>query len=95
MNQAITNIKPYIRYADARPHAKCGYVDALKEKNLKVVLPEELAAEIETQVRANVDQLYGKAARTMAAKSMMHPIVVEVTESGEALRPDIDILVED
>lgn len=42
----IYDIKPYIRYADARPHAKCGYVDALKEKNLKVVLPEELAAEI-------------------------------------------------
>ena len=42
----IYDIKPYIRYADARPHAKCGYVDALKEMNLKVVLPEELAAEI-------------------------------------------------
>lgn len=42
----IYDIKPYIRYADARPHAKCGYVDALKEKSLKVVLPEELAAEI-------------------------------------------------
>ena len=25
----IYDIKPYIRYADARPHAKCGYVDAL------------------------------------------------------------------
>ena len=42
----IYDIKPYIRYADARPHAKCGYVDALKEKSLKVVLPEERAAEI-------------------------------------------------
>jgi len=42
----IYDIKPYIRYADARPHAKCGYVDALKEKSLKVVLPDELAAEI-------------------------------------------------
>ena len=42
----IYDIKPYIRYADARPHAKCGYVDSLKEKCLKVVLPEELAAEI-------------------------------------------------
>lgn len=42
----IYDIKPYIRYADARPHAKCGYVDELEEYRLKVVLPEELAAEI-------------------------------------------------
>ena len=42
----IYDIKPYIKYADARPHAKCGYVDELEEYRLKVVLPEELAAEI-------------------------------------------------
>ena len=42
----IYDIKPYIRYADARPHAKCGYVDELEEYRLKVVLPEELTAGI-------------------------------------------------
>ena len=42
----IYDIKPYIKYADARPHAKCGYVDELKEYRLKVVLPEELTAGI-------------------------------------------------
>lgn len=42
----IYDIKPYIRYADARPEAVCGYVDNLEERNLKVVLPSELADKI-------------------------------------------------
>ena len=42
----IYDIKPYIRYADCRPHAVCGYVDELKERNLKVVIPPEMAAGI-------------------------------------------------
>ena len=43
----IYDIKPYIRYADARPEAVCGYVDDLKERTLKVVLPGNLAQKIE------------------------------------------------
>ena len=43
----IYDIKPYIRYADARPEAVCGYVDDLKERTLKVVFPGELARKIE------------------------------------------------
>ena len=42
----IYDIKPYIRYADARPEAVCGYVDDLHERSLKVVLPSELSAKI-------------------------------------------------
>ena len=42
----IYDIKPYIRYADARPEAVCGYVDSLEEQSLKVVLPSELAERI-------------------------------------------------
>ena len=42
----IYDIKPYIRYADARPEAVCGYVDELDERTLKVVLPGELAQRI-------------------------------------------------
>lgn len=42
----IYDIKPYIRYADSRPHAVCGYVDELKEKTLKVVISPELTAGI-------------------------------------------------
>lgn len=37
----IYDIKPYVSYADSRPHAVCGYVDALQERTLKVVLPPE------------------------------------------------------
>ena len=43
----IYDIKPYIKYADARPHATCGYVDNLNERSLKVVLPPDIAAKVE------------------------------------------------
>ena len=38
----IYDIKPYIRYADSRPEAVCGYVDSLGERRLDVVIPETL-----------------------------------------------------
>ena len=43
----IYDIKPYIRYADAREQAVCGYVDTLEERSLKVVFPSELSEKIE------------------------------------------------
>lgn len=43
----IYDIKPYVKYADSRPHAVCGYVDNLNEKNLKVIIPQECAAAVE------------------------------------------------
>lgn len=43
----IYDIKPYIKYADSRPEAVCGYVDNLKERSLRVVLPGELADRVE------------------------------------------------
>ncbi len=39
----IFDIKPYIKYADSRPDAVCGYVDELEERHLEVVIPDELA----------------------------------------------------
>lgn len=42
----IYDIKPYIRYADSRQQAVCGYVDALEERSLKVVFPSELSGRI-------------------------------------------------
>lgn len=42
----IYDIKPYIRYADSRPEAVCGYVDSLRERSLKVIMPSELSARI-------------------------------------------------
>ena len=55
----IYDIKPYIRYADARPEAVCGYVDSLHESMLKVVLPGELADKVKdsTLIPSLVDTL--------------------------------------
>lgn len=39
----VYDIKPYIKYADSRPHALCGYVEKLQERRLKVVIPSEMA----------------------------------------------------
>lgn len=47
----IYDIKPYIRYADSRPHSMCGYVDALPERTLKVVFPPECAAKVHDRSR--------------------------------------------
>ena len=55
----------------------------------------KLASEIESRVKENVDKLYGKAARAMAAKSMVKPVEVEVKEEKKSPKADIDILVED
>lgn len=43
----IYDIKPYIKYADARPHAVCGYVDSLDERRLEVFIPADIAAGVE------------------------------------------------
>ena len=43
----IYDIKPYIRYADSRPEAICGYVDELHDRCLKVVVPAGLSDNIE------------------------------------------------
>lgn len=42
----IYDIKPYIKYADSRPHAVCGYVDNLQERKLKVVVPKEISSAV-------------------------------------------------
>ncbi len=55
----IYDIKPYIRYADARPEAVCGYVDALEERQLKVILPSEISEKImdRTMIPALIETL--------------------------------------
>lgn len=47
----IYDIKPYIRYADSRPHAVCGYVEELKERSLKVVLPHDVAEKVSDKTK--------------------------------------------
>lgn len=41
----VYDIKPYIRYADSRPDAVCGYVDNLSESALKVNISDALSQE--------------------------------------------------
>lgn len=55
----VYDIKPYIKYADCRPDASCGYVDSLPERSLQVVLPEELAGRMmdRTAVQALIEVL--------------------------------------
>ncbi len=38
----IYDIKPYIKYADSRPEAVCGYVDSLAQRHLEVCVPSSL-----------------------------------------------------
>ena len=38
----VYDIKPYIKYADSRPEAVCGYVDSLAERKLEVIIPQEV-----------------------------------------------------
>ena len=45
----IYDIKPYIKYADSRSDAICGYVDSLKDRRLKVILPDVMAAAVSQQ----------------------------------------------
>lgn len=47
----IYDIKPYIKYADSRPEAACGYVDSLEESCLDVVIPESIAAQINDKAK--------------------------------------------
>ena len=45
----IYDIKPYIKYADSRPDAVCGYVDTLSERHLEVEISEEMASVLKDQ----------------------------------------------
>ncbi len=51
----IYDIKPYIKYADSHPDARCGYTEQLKENQLEVVFPQELREKIgEQQIIASL-----------------------------------------
>ena len=58
---------------------------------------KETSNEIESKVVENMDKLYGKAARTMAARSIAKPIEIEETpkKGASKAKSNIDILVDD
>jgi tRNA-Thr(GGU) m(6)t(6)A37 methyltransferase TsaA len=47
----IYDIKPYIRYADSRPDALCGYVDLLHEAGLEVYCPDEVCSVVKDKAK--------------------------------------------
>lgn len=47
----IYDIKPYVKYADSRPHASCGYVDKLPEDTLLVHFPDSLADKVRDKTK--------------------------------------------
>ena len=42
----IYDIKPYVKYADSRPHASSGYIEALPNETLNVSFSEELVSKV-------------------------------------------------
>ena len=53
----IYDIKPYIRYADSRPDAVCGYADDIPQMTLEVVMPEEMRMELGEKADAAMEIL--------------------------------------
>ena len=53
----IYDIKPYIRYADSRPDAVCGYADDIPQKTLEVAMPEEMKMELGEKAGAAMEIL--------------------------------------
>lgn len=53
----IYDIKPYIRYADLRPDAVCGYADEIPQKTLEVVMSEAVRMELGDKAEAAVEIL--------------------------------------
>lgn len=53
----IYDIKPYIRYADSRPDAVCGYADEIPQKTLEVVMSEAVRMELGDKAEAAVEIL--------------------------------------
>ena len=53
----IYDIKPYIRYADSRPDAVCGYADDIPQMTLEVVMPEDMKMELGERADAAVEIL--------------------------------------
>ena len=53
----IYDIKPYIRYADSRPDAVCGYADEIPQMTLKVVMNEEIRMKLGDKADAAMEIL--------------------------------------
>ncbi|MBP5740993.1 MAG: tRNA (N6-threonylcarbamoyladenosine(37)-N6)-methyltransferase TrmO [Bacteroidales bacterium] len=92
----IYDIKPYVTYADSRPDARSGFVDANSWSTLEVIIPSGIAAKLPEKARKMIsgvlaqdprpqyhddpDKIYGMEFDGMDVRFRVHDGIAEVTE---------------
>ncbi len=92
----IYDIKPYVTYADSRPDARSGFVDANSWSTLEVIIPSEIAAKLPEKVRKMIsgvlaqdprpqyhddpEKIYGMEFDGLDVRFRVHDGIAEVTE---------------
>ncbi|MBO4817856.1 MAG: tRNA (N6-threonylcarbamoyladenosine(37)-N6)-methyltransferase TrmO [Bacteroidales bacterium] len=92
----IYDIKPYVTYADSRPDARSGFVDANSWSTLEVIIHSEIAAKLPEKARTMIsgilaqdprpqyhddpEKIYGMEFDGMDVRFRVHDGIAEVTE---------------
>ena len=92
----IYDIKPYVTYADSRPDARSGFVDANSWSTLEVIIPSEIAVKLPEKARKMIsgvlaqdprpqyhddpEKIYGMEFDGMDVRFRVHDGIAEVTE---------------
>ena len=92
----IYDIKPYVTYADSRPDARSGFVDANSWSTLEVIIPAGIAAKLPENSRKMIsgvlaqdprpqyhddpEKIYGMEFDGMDVRFRVHDGIAEVTE---------------
>ena len=92
----IYDIKPYVTYADSRPDARSGFVDANSWSTLEVIIPSEIATKLPEKDRKMIsgvlaqdprpqyhddpEKIYGMEFDGMDVRFRVHDGIAEVTE---------------
>lgn len=92
----IYDIKPYVTYADSRPDARSGFVDANSWSTLEVIIPSGIAAKLPEKARKMIsgvlaqdprpqyhddpEKIYGMEFDGMDVRFRVHDGIAEVTE---------------
>ena len=92
----VYDIKPYVTYADSRPDARSGFVDANSWSTLEVIIPAGIAAKLPEKARKMIsgvlaqdprpqyhddpEKIYGMEFDGMDVRFRVHDRIAEVTE---------------
>ena len=92
----IYDIKPYVTYADSRPDARSGFVDANSWSTLEVIIPSGIATKLPEKARKMIsgilaqdprpqyhddpEKIYGMEFDGMDVRFRVHDGIAEVTE---------------